>query len=79
MLVHFFQTASMCLEIVGSSPDRVKSKTIKLIFVASLLSTQHLGERAKTGWFGIRIMYPSGSSCLSVDCCLSDLALYKSN
>ena len=77
MLVHFFQTASMCLEIMGSSPDRVKSKTIKLVFVASLLSTQHLGERAKTGWFGIRIMYPSGVTCLSADCCFSELALKK--
>jgi hypothetical protein len=27
-----------------------------LVFVASLLSTQHYGERAKTGWLGIRIM-----------------------
>ena len=28
-------------EIVGSSPDWVKPKTIKLVFVASPLSTQH--------------------------------------
>jgi hypothetical protein len=28
-------------EIVGLSPVRVKAKTIKLIFVASSLSTQH--------------------------------------
>jgi hypothetical protein len=27
--------------IVGLSPDRVKPKTIKLAFAASLLSTQH--------------------------------------
>jgi len=26
---------------VGSSPDQVKPKTIKLVFVASPLSTQH--------------------------------------
>jgi len=26
---------------MGSSPDRVKPKTIKLVFVASPLSTQH--------------------------------------
>ena len=34
----------------------MKPKTIKLIFVASPLSRQHYGERAKTGWLGIRIM-----------------------
>ena len=52
-----------------------KPKTIKLVFVASLLSTQHYGERAKTGWLGIRIMYQSGATCLSEDCCFSELAL----
>jgi hypothetical protein len=30
---------------VGSSTDLVKPKTIKLVFVASPLSTQHLGKR----------------------------------
>ena len=34
----------------------VKPKTIKLVFVASPLSTQHSGVRANTGWLGIRIM-----------------------
>jgi hypothetical protein len=49
--------------IVGSSPGRVKPKTVKLVFASSPLSTQQLGERAKTGWLGIRIMYPSGVTC----------------
>jgi hypothetical protein len=39
--------------IVGSSPNRVKPKTIKLLFVYSSLSMQHSGEREKTGWLGI--------------------------
>ena len=43
---------------MGSSPDRVKPMTIKLVFVASPLSMQHYGERAMTGWLGIRIMCP---------------------
>ena len=43
---------------MGLSPDRVKPKTIKLVFVASPLSTQHEGERAKTDWLGIGIMCP---------------------
>ena len=54
-------------QIVGWSPDRVKPKTIKLVFVASLLSLQNSGERAKTGWLGIRIMCPSGVTCLPAD------------
>ena len=40
---------------------------------ASPLSTQHSGERAKIGWLGIRIMFPSGATCLSPDCCFSEL------
>jgi hypothetical protein len=37
-------------------PGEVKPKTIKLVFVASPLSTQYYRDRAKTGWLGIRIM-----------------------
>jgi hypothetical protein len=32
------------------------TKTMKLVFVASPLSTQHYGDRVKIGWLGIRIM-----------------------
>jgi diaminopimelate decarboxylase len=55
----------------------VKPKIIKLIFVtiASRLSMQHLGVRAKTGWLRIRIMCLYGETCLSADCCFSELAL----
>jgi hypothetical protein len=45
-------------------PEGVKPKTIKLAFVASLLSTQHEGERAKTGWLIIRILCPSWAAYL---------------
>ena len=31
-----------------------------------------LRVRAKTGWFAIRIMCQSGTTCLSVDCCFSE-------
>ena len=58
---------------MGSIPDRVKSKTIKLVFVASPLSTQHEGERAQTDVHGIRIMCPSGATYLTADCCFSEL------
>ena len=60
---------------MGLSLVQVKPKTIKLIFVASPLSTKHSGERAKTGWLAIRIMCPSGATCLPADCCFSELAL----
>jgi len=46
-----------------------------LVFLASPLVPQHLGERAKNGWLGIRIMCPSGATCLSADCCFSKIAL----
>jgi hypothetical protein len=38
--------------------------------VASLLSIQHYlkEKRAKTDWLEIRIMCPSGETCLSADC-----------
>jgi hypothetical protein len=43
--------------------------------IVNVLSTQHYGERAKTGWLGIRIVCPSGMTCLPADCCFSELAL----
>ena len=58
---------------MGLSPGWVKPKTIKWVFVAPPLSTQNYGGRAKTGWLGIRIMCPSGATCLSADCCFSEL------
>jgi hypothetical protein len=46
-----------------------------LLLAASPLSTQDLGERARTGWLGIRIMCPNGAICLPADCCFSGLTL----
>jgi hypothetical protein len=40
----------------------ITPKTITLVFVASPLSTSHSGEKAMTGWLGIRIMCPSDMS-----------------
>lgn len=45
--------------IVDWSPGWVKSETIKLIIAASPLTTQYSGIRAKTGYFGIRMMCSS--------------------
>jgi len=40
-------------------------------------SAKHAASRRKktTGWLGIGIMRPSGATCLSADCCFSELAL----
>ena len=38
-----------------------------------------LRGKSKTGWLGIRLMCPSGTTCLSTDCYFNGLALYKSN
>ena len=59
----------------GFNPRLGQTKDYKLVFVASSLSTQHQGVRAKTGWLGISIMCPSGTTCLPGDCCFSKLAL----
>jgi hypothetical protein len=60
--------------IMGLSPERVTPNTMILVFGSSLLSTQHNGEKAKTGWFGIRIPCFSWVTCQSSDCCFSELA-----
>ena len=52
-----------------------ETKDYTVVFAASQLITHHLGERAKNGWLGIKIMCPSGATCLPADCCFSELAL----
>jgi hypothetical protein len=59
------------------APVGSNQKTVKMLFVGSPLNTQLSGKRAKTGWLDIRIMCPSGATCLCADCCFSELALYK--
>jgi hypothetical protein len=65
----------------GRSRVRVPigSKVITLVFDASPLRTEHQEERGKTGWLGIKTVCPSGVTCLSADCCFSELELSKSN
>ena len=59
----------------GFEPRSGQTKDYKIGICASPLSTQHYGERAKIGWFGIRIMCPNGVTFLPADCCFSELAL----
>ena len=56
---------------VGRSSVRATGGS-KFIFTVSLLS---LKVRAKTGWVGIGIIFPSGATCLLTDCCFSELGL----
>ena len=53
----------------GFEPRPGQSKAIKLILAASPLSMRHYDERSKTCWPGIRIMCPSGWTCISAHCC----------
>jgi hypothetical protein len=50
---------ALIVVIVGSN------QTIKLTYAASLLNTQREKVRAKTGWLRIRIICPSGATCLT--------------
>jgi len=53
----------------GFEPRSSQSKDYRISVCC--LSAKH----GATGWFGIRIMCPSGSTCLSMYCCFSELAL----
>ena len=60
----------------GSITSGVKSITRKLVFFC--FSTKHTcnyAEKAKTGWFEIRIMCPNVVIFVLVDCSFSELAL----
>jgi hypothetical protein len=54
----------------GFEPRLGLTKDNKVGIFASPLSTQYYGVSGTTGWLGIRIMCPSGATCLSKDCCL---------
>jgi hypothetical protein len=61
----------------GASPGRIKPKTMQLVFDDSPLARSNK-KKAKTS-LGIRIMSPSGATCMHTDRCFNDLTLYKSN
>jgi hypothetical protein len=57
---------------------QIKSNDYEIGICCSPISTQHYREK-QIVWLGIRIMYQSGATWLSADCCVSELALKKSN
>jgi len=60
---------------VGSSTGRVKPKTITLVFVASPLQHSALRKRSKEWLAWNQDNVSEWATCLSVDCCFSELAL----
>ena len=54
-------------------PDKTKDYKIGIC----CFSAKHaaLWRKSKTGWLRIRIMCPSGVTCLPADCCFSELTL----
>ena len=60
----------------GFEPQSDQTKDYKIgTYCFSAKHAAWLGERAKTGWFGIRIMFPGEATCQYADCCFSELAL----
>ena len=57
----------------GFVPQSGQAKDYKIGICC--FSTKHEALRTMAGWLRIRIMCLSEASCLSVDCCFSELAL----
>ena len=58
----------------GFEPRLGQTKDSKIGIVPSPL-TRSIKNNEQTGWLRIRIMCQSVATCLSVDCCFSELAL----
>ena len=41
-------------EVMGSNPGHAKPKALKLVLVVSSLDAQHLEDKTRTGWPGVR-------------------------
>jgi len=50
-----------------------KLETVMFVFATYPLRTQHQGEKPKTSWHVLRIMYPNRKSCLPVESCYQQL------
>ena len=64
------------VHVVDRELESRLDQTIDYKIVICCFSSTHASlKRAKTVWLGIRIMCPKGTTCLSADCCFSELAL----
>jgi hypothetical protein len=52
----------------GFEPGSGQTKDYKMCCFSAKHTALIYGERAKTGWLGVRIMCPSGETCLPADC-----------
>ena len=73
------RTIALCaVRDMCSSPSRVKTTTMKFVFVASLLSMQHNLSSKSKDWLPRNqnnvSETPNGATCIPVDCCFSGLA-----
>ena len=59
----------------GFEPRSGQTKDYKIGICCFSAKHAALRSKAKTGGLGIRIMYPSGATCLSMGCSFSELAL----
>jgi hypothetical protein len=63
----------------SNSWDCIGGLMVSMLALSALDCDSSPDLRARTGWIEIRIMCLSGSICLYMDCCLSELAIQKSN
>ena len=59
----------------GFEPRSGQTKDYKIGICCFSAKHAALKSKSKDGWLGIRIMSPSGGTCLPADCFFSELAL----
>jgi len=59
----------------GFEPRSGQSKDYEIGICYFFAKLAALRRKSKTGWLEIRRMCPIGETCLSEDCCFSELAL----
>ena len=61
----------------GFEPLSGQTKDYKIGICCFFAKHARIIKDKETLWYVIRIMCPSGATCLSVDCCFSELELFK--
>ena len=64
---------------LGFDPRSVNTKDYKHGICCFSAKYATLRSNIKTGWLGIRVMEQCGGTCLPADCCINELAQWKSN
>jgi len=76
-ILYTLAEGSLNVEALGFSLLSLKVNPALGVICICCLSDKYaaLGIKSKTGWLGIRMMYPSGATCLSADRCVRTLEL----